>query len=706
MRKLFVALFFVAVIAWASQGVLMKISTTPTGEARYQIVKEMTDNGTGTGDVIKLVPELHRAKGVAGSNYTINYWGNETYYYWPMVANDTTVVRFEPPARCSLVAWSMYFYGFGDTNTSYFAIVNKPSPYWEGKWDNFPLYNVAYTDTPPIGTELYSVKRPYPGWKIDTIILTTPIDVVDSTFFCGYVAEDTMATISSGSMAYQNVSDAHSYTTRRYYGVNAWRVTAWDDGTKTEYAFDAYVIAYTNLPPTCRIDLLPYSYTTGPRTVYMHSTDIGIPAESTGVQSIIIYYQVNGSGTWNSVNASIVAGDSADGWWAATIPGVNAGDYVDYYAVATDYQGNSYQTLPYEYVILSGTAGNWLWIHDNYASWNPNNAGYSADEWDVDAYGTPDSAVLDYYIHGGGTRFVFWNEWSPSAIGYLYYGSGVAFTGDSVYIKDLLDNDGGFWLMAQDGAAGVDPDVWGDYGTHPVPSGSWLDTYLGLATITDDGSFAGAGTLMVAGNPDDDCVGFLFDADGIFPDGMIYLSPYLNAGRNWTGVFDDPGTATADLLEANTGSAVGVRKENIGANSGGKYAWHLFKSEDIVENPGDTLFYALGQDSFYFAYLTNFFQVGVPEEPITPGLRVVKVSNPYLSVSSGEIMLSVTLPEPGYLRVDIHDLAGRKVATAYASKVKAGRRPVRWVAKKEGTYFVTVYVNGEKKATRKVVVLK
>ena len=260
--------------------------------------------------------------------------------------------------------------------------------------------------------------------------------------------------------------------------------------------------------------------------------------------------------------------------------------------------------------------------------------------------------------------------------------------------------------MAQDGAAGVDPDVWGDYGTHPVPSGSWLDTYLGLATITDDGSFAGAGTLMVAGNPDDDCVGFLFDADGIFPDGMIYLSPYLNAGRNWTGVFDDPGTATADLLEANTGSAVGVRKENIGANSGGKYAWHLFKSEDIVENPGDTLFYALGQDSFYFAYLTNFFQVGVPEEPITPGLKVVKVSNPYLSVSSGEIMLSVTLPEPGYLRVDIHDLAGRKVATAYANKVKAGRRPVRWVAKKEGTYFVTVYVNGEKKATRKVVVLK
>ena len=160
MRKLYVALFFVAMVAWASRGVLLKIYTTPTGETRYQIVKEMTDNGAGTGDVIKLVSELHRAKGVAGSNYTINYWGRETAYYWPMVANDTTVVRFEPPAKCTLVAWRMFFYSYGNTNANYYAIVNKPNPFWDGNWDNFPLYNVAYTDTPPIGTEL---KRPPMG---------------------------------------------------------------------------------------------------------------------------------------------------------------------------------------------------------------------------------------------------------------------------------------------------------------------------------------------------------------------------------------------------------------------------------------------------------------------------------------------------------------------------------------------------------------
>lgn len=78
---------------------------------------------------------------------------------------------------------------------------------------------------------------------------------------------------------------------------------------------------------------------------------------------------------------------------------------------------------------------------------------------------------------------------------------------------------------------------------------------------------------------------------------------------------------------------------------------------------------------------------------------------PWPQPAAGAATLTVALPQPGRLRVEVFDLLGRRLATPYTGEAAAGRMPVRvdtqgWAS---GTYLVRAYV-GEQVLTQPLVV--
>jgi hypothetical protein len=67
--------------------------------------------------------------------------------------------------------------------------------------------------------------------------------------------------------------------------------------------------------------------------------------------------------------------------------------------------------------------------------------------------------------------------------------------------------------------------------------------------------------------------------------------------------------------------------------------------------------------------------IGDAPAALSPGLRLLpNLPNPFLS----ETRIRFTLPKPGFVRLSVHDLRGRLVATLIDGRVPAGLREITW----------------------------
>jgi len=99
MRKLLLLLLVVAVGLWAAKGALLELRpSVGNAPSEYRLVKTPMNLHT------------RGSKAIGDANYIIQYDSENWAYYLPRPAEDTFAVWFQPPAKCSLVAfiWMSY----------------------------------------------------------------------------------------------------------------------------------------------------------------------------------------------------------------------------------------------------------------------------------------------------------------------------------------------------------------------------------------------------------------------------------------------------------------------------------------------------------------------------------------------------------------------------------------------------------------------
>ena len=669
------------------------------------------------------------AKALLSPKPTVDSWigpysggGDPNYILGGVGYVDTFLVWFNPPAKCSLLA-GVVCYAQKSGEWSYkvpihIFIASVPQDY---DYENdFPEYHGGG----PPSTHTSVVQTVYAEtvdsitaegyWEYDTVWIPTANIPDNGTdiFAVGWVKTigDTVPhpyIFAEGNPPYHTLMH---------------RDVGYGFGWYSSYHFiwaEAYVRYYENPPPTQDIDALPNSYTTEPRDVYVHATDFGVPLDSTGVASVVLEYTVNSSAV-GSVSGAIVDGDSADGYWVCTIPGVNAGDTVTYYTIATDYQGKADTSDPATYIIKAGTPDHALYVkHAYYMNYSDViDTLYAVDDWDLRADGPPDSSVIAFYTPtvGSGYPAIIWQGWGDAgALSYRTFGSGVEFPGDSVYLKAFLDAGGGFWYADQDMGYALLPDSFYDFGTHNFPTTHWAYVYLGLHTFTDDGAVEGD-SFSVFGDPSDAVVGPLFDGVGNQNPGFLTFAPFakFGGGYNYPGGFDAlDDNATVDMMHI-SGVNMSYRLENVHGGSGKVVVqsfasdWVLDPTQPFDPDSGKMTYDDIAADSVNIVYM-NYFSVpfGVGND-VSADIQVVRVEKPTRTVFSDMTTLRYYLPKEAYVTVNVVDISGRTVKVIEKGTRKAGWNSVIWDAKgtPAGTYFLSVSVNGDVKGNRKVVVVR
>jgi hypothetical protein len=150
------------------------------------------------------------------------------------------------------------------------------------------------------------------------------------------------------------------------------------------------------------------------REVTCNLTDLGIPLDSTGVVNADLIYSIDG-GAEDTLAMILVGGDPSDGTWEGILPGIDAGQTMDYRIECCDMQGlqNLPAMIPVSYTVMEKT-GDVLFVNDDYYG-----NGYSydvisdviptADWWDIPTNGEPDASVM-----GAGYNVIIWNTWEYS----------------------------------------------------------------------------------------------------------------------------------------------------------------------------------------------------------------------------------------------------------------------------------------------------
>jgi hypothetical protein len=123
-----------------------------------------------------------------------------------------------------------------------------------------------------------------------------------------------------------------------------------------------------------------------------------------------------------------------------------------------------------------------------------------------------------------------------------------------------------------------------------------------------------------------------------------------------------------------------------GAEDGKLYRWHLGSNsftETVVLTAGLGEAYTptmAGPDGKVYAINNaTLFAVGATSVGVTPGLardalEVTSEPNPFAASTT----MRFTLERAGPARVDVFDLAGRRVATPWDGPLEAGERRVEW----------------------------
>jgi hypothetical protein len=697
MRYLII-LFLISSSLFASSDVLLELKpAVGSSPSEYRIVKSLP----GKSDVKSIKEET---KGIYDYNYIIQYDNEDWAYYCPRPAEDTFAVRFVPPAKCSLVAftWIGYNDATGATGqpVGVFAKMHNPGV----DYSTYPgVCEYDGTAPSPMGRLLFSAISSAPGNMVwDTVDIDPLVEVWDSTFFCGYSGVnvlDTVACLCENVPYTGNPLDVHTYQFNEdgAGGAGGWFAYYYNNCGSFPFSYtNAGIRAYVKVYSGFRAILperLPYSYNTEVRTLNIH----GLDQIGGGIEKLILHHRVNISSWQKDTSTSPFSGTIYDGIWKFDIPGVNIGDIVDYFVVG-HFNGSSIDTSEiYTYKILQGDPGDFLYVKNDYDPsdilpeyWLDN-----CDFWDVEEYGIPDSSVLTFY------NTIVWRDWGGIALGVgVDLGAGILYT-DSSWIKIVLDNGGNFWLSDQDMGYGLG--ICPGYGQQDVPAGSWVRGYLGIHGMFDDGPLAGA-PVTVYGDSLDPIIGDMFKGVGYQNPGELYIHP----DAPWVGNFDSLNANAIVNMTASGGEVVSFRFEG-GAVHNGKVFCDFYPF-DYIKNPADTTeFDRVAVDSLVSDVLGWFgYTSGVSDRTLSSE-KVIKLLP--VGIVTNEAMIRFYLPEEKTINLSVYDKTGRLIKNLRSGMFPAGLNSVRWDGKdsfenpvSSGIYFCQLRT-GEKTLTDKFIVI-
>ncbi len=635
---------------------------------------------------------------------------NNTGYLGGIQDVDTFLVWFEPPAVCSLIACEVKYVQLSGWYpnklpiTIFIARLDQSLNYpddWEeyhGTGDTpgpLPIVDIIAEKTDSVTN--------FDEWDSDTLWIPESLrpETGKDIFGVGWVK----AYGDSAPNPYVYINGDPPYHTLMHR--EGGDPMGWYSSYHFVYA--TALVRYFNRYLILCVDDLPNTFTTSLRDVYVYYHCVNVTMENLELE-----YQVN-NGPINSATGSLISGDSISGYWKYSLPGVEVNDTVSYYVIATDNQGKAETTGVYTYIVKQ-PSGDWLYVKsDDWISLSsiPENWNNPPEVWVMETDGPPDSSVILYQWRDSTIVWKGWgnlHEWSQD------YGSGICRTGDSVFVKSFLDRAGSrFWLVDQDLGVSLLPDLFEDYGTHDIPSGSWVNTYLGIKRFTEDAPLAQLDSFSVSGDSLDPVVGPLFDGVGNQRTGYLTIAPFANygSGYNSSGSFDSLDTGCVVDMRGPDGEILSYRFYGVGAEGQSEVIVQCFNSDWIIDpyqpfNPPDSVtFDYQASDSLNVVYLDYLTSVGVPESRDFI-YKQVKVGTPSRTVFSDFTTLRFFLPRKAYVKVKVLDVSGRVVNIIKDGTVKGGWNTVLWNARgyPSGTYFLSIYVNGKVRGNRKVVVLR
>ena len=609
----------------------------------------------GPSDAIPIKDGESRYPGALGADYWIYYdTGASASYLGGLHLGDTMLVWFQSPARCTLLEIHFEMYTAGD-----FDMFAADAPNTIDFLNDYEEYHGGSTPGPRPIDALFedSVGLYNDGHNWQVLEMGSPPDVGTDIFVGGYVLQ------SDGTP--QPVIDAgidppyHTLMERPVGGGPRGWYSSWH-----HVYIRALVSIYENVSPVIgSYTKLPDTYSLNARYVTAHITDIGVPAESVGVDEARILYSVNG-GPEDTLSMFLVSGTIEDGDWAGFLPSATANDTVEYSISVVDLQGAETVTAPWTYVIRVGqSTAELLFVNDDYYGFNGHDPVDAVvpdsvyDFWEADQYGLPDSSV----IHFGYTA-ILWNTWDGTG--------SFGFVADTLLIAEFLDDGGYLFLSSMDMPAAGFGYSWGSYTTQP---GEFCHDYLHLMGGVDDYATDSISVYYgVAGDP----------ITGVFAGWPIISYPY-----NWVGPgYNYAGSCEIDSTDLN---ASGIFYDLASEMSGYKYSLpgghkivFLYWPFNYLVNQDGTVD-TTSQDALVARILAWFGigSVGVEERP---SVRLSSESKMYLlwqnwpNPARGQTAISFNVPEPTHATVSVHDVAGRVIATLLNDRIDTGRHSLIW----------------------------
>ena len=660
------------------------------------MAKEYTDVWllpTVPGTPSKIVPVVKGDE--KGLDMWLRYDDNEANYVLVGLEDaETLCVFFEPPATCSILAMEFCatcYYPTPHTTVKKFIALTDTSLTTDC-WNEYH----AGDSIPGPSPILQFVAGPVPSKPIDTVwtwdtLWVDPDNIPDvgtHPFVAGWIKVP--GDSSPNPRITPNIDPPWHALIYRHEPANGgppgW-YSSWH-----QFWIRALVRIYEPQRLIRSVDKLPWSYTTGPRTVTAEIEDpIGVPEDVWGIASATLVYNVNG-GDWQTI--PMVCVDTIETWgdniiygiWAADIPGVEVGDSVSYYVVAEDLSGlsDTWRTI-YWYKIIEGTPGNIFFYNDDFygSPFTPDFVGMvyeNVDYWDYNVRGAPDSSVIAFYTpgKGSGAPVILWNSWGGEIFAEAV-GAGV--------IQSFLDAGGNLFMSGQDFLYGLartyDTVTW-EAGTFPY---DYLKFYV---TVDDDTTLVSPNTYAIFyGNPEDTIT-------APFDEG-IYVWPYIwyGTGLTWCGEVVETDAIPIFFYEG--GEISGARYES---EKGYKYVFLYWPFAYIVEVEPDTWMFDTWAVKTLLRRVLQWFglPVGVKLPIVGQNLDI-----PSIFMSSININYDVTHKLP--MDIELYDVVGRKLAHLHTEV--EGRGTYNWDVSQlpMGVYFMKINL-GNHHDTHKLIKIR
>ncbi len=517
-------------------------------------------------------------------------------------------VWFQSPAACTLLE-IRYYFNVGGAVTYYATdpadTINFLTEYEE--------YHGGVNPGPdPRETYLHPEEpRTAPAGVWDILDVTGMPDVATDIFFGAYIMDDG---VSSPIIDASISPPYHTLMQRAVAGGPFGWYSSWH-----HVYIRALVRMYANPPPMIEAyDALPNSYVTTGREVTATLSDLGIPEDSTGVTDAWVHYRIDG-GAWDSLSLTIISGDPSYGVWKAILPGINAGQTMEYYFHCYDMQGlisiDPPQANPVSYTIREKT-GDVLFVNDDYYG-----GGYSydviadvvptADYWEIPSDGPPDASVML-----AGYNVIIWNSWEYS---------GPSFANAQSLIEQYLDSGGNLLVSGMDIPAGEFHYSWGAYTTFP---GDFLYDYFGIRGGFDD--FA-TDSISVYFGRTGDMITAVFNEDWPITSFPYY---FVGPGYNYAGFYDeDPDTTNwRGILYDEWGNCSAFRYELPGVY---KTVWLYFPFA-YIEDYANPYTPEIQQQQELIGRILDWFNN-------TPAPALLSLSHYYTTYTQGPYPVSLTV---------------------------------------------------------------